>query len=40
MYGITYSANDGLLGGWAERIYLRPASRKQAEKAIRLLRAG
>jgi threonine dehydrogenase-like Zn-dependent dehydrogenase len=27
VYGITYSANDGLLGGWAERIYLRPGVR-------------
>jgi L-iditol 2-dehydrogenase len=24
VYGITYSANDGPLGGWAERIYLKP----------------
>lgn len=24
VYGITYSADDGLLGGWAERIYLKP----------------
>lgn len=24
VYGITYSANDGLLGGWSERIYLKP----------------
>jgi len=24
VYGITYSAHDGLLGGWAERIYLKP----------------
>jgi L-iditol 2-dehydrogenase len=24
VYGITDSANDGPLGGWAERIYLRP----------------
>lgn len=24
VYGITYSAHDGPLGGWAERIYLRP----------------
>ena len=24
VYGITYSANDGLLGGWSEQIYLRP----------------
>jgi threonine dehydrogenase-like Zn-dependent dehydrogenase len=24
VYGITYSANEGLLGGWAERIYLKP----------------
>jgi len=24
VYGITYSARDGLLGGWAERIYLKP----------------
>ncbi len=27
MYGITYSAHDGPLGGWAERIYLRPGVR-------------
>ena len=24
VYGITYSANEGLLGGWAEMIYLKP----------------
>ncbi len=24
VYGITYSANDGLLGGWSEHIYLKP----------------
>lgn len=24
VYGITYGANDGLLGGWAEKIYLKP----------------
>jgi L-iditol 2-dehydrogenase len=24
VYGITYSANEGALGGWAERIYLKP----------------
>jgi L-iditol 2-dehydrogenase len=24
VYGITYSAVDGLLGGWSERIYLKP----------------
>jgi L-iditol 2-dehydrogenase len=24
VYGITYSAHDGLLGGWSERIYLKP----------------
>ena len=24
VYGITYSANEGPLGGWAERIYLKP----------------
>jgi threonine dehydrogenase-like Zn-dependent dehydrogenase len=24
VYGITYSATEGLLGGWAERIYLKP----------------
>jgi L-iditol 2-dehydrogenase len=24
VYGITYSARDGLLGGWAERIWLKP----------------
>jgi L-iditol 2-dehydrogenase len=27
VYGITYSAHDGLLGGWAERIYLKPGVR-------------
>ncbi|UCF40708.1 MAG: zinc-binding dehydrogenase [Gemmatimonadota bacterium] len=27
VYGITYSAQDGPLGGWAERIYLRPGVR-------------
>lgn len=27
VYGITYSANDGLLGGWAENIYLKPGVR-------------
>jgi len=24
VYGITYSANEGLLGGWSEKIYLKP----------------
>jgi threonine dehydrogenase-like Zn-dependent dehydrogenase len=24
VYGITYSANDGLLGGWSQAIYLKP----------------
>jgi len=24
VYGITYSTNDGLLGGWSEKIYLKP----------------
>lgn len=24
VYGITYSASDGLLGGWSEKIYLKP----------------
>jgi threonine dehydrogenase-like Zn-dependent dehydrogenase len=24
VYGITYSANEGLLGGWAQNIYLKP----------------
>jgi L-iditol 2-dehydrogenase len=24
VYGITYSANQGLLGGWSERVYLKP----------------
>ncbi len=24
VYGITYGAKDGLLGGWSERIYLKP----------------
>jgi len=27
VYGITYSAHDGPLGGWAERIYLKPGVR-------------
>ena len=27
VYGITYGAEDGLLGGWSERIYLRPGVR-------------
>ena len=27
VYGITYSANDGPFGGWAERIYLQPGVR-------------
>src|SRR3954454_21181809 len=24
VYGITYSASDGLLGGWSEAIYMKP----------------
>ena len=27
VYGITYSATEGALGGWAERIYLKPGVR-------------
>ena len=27
VYGITYSAHEGPLGGWAERIYLKPGVR-------------
>jgi L-iditol 2-dehydrogenase len=27
VYGITYGAADGLLGGWAERIWIRPGVR-------------
>lgn len=27
VYGITYSADDGPLGGWSERIYLKPGVR-------------
>ena len=27
VYGITYGAEDGLLGGWAERIHLKPGVR-------------
>ncbi|MBE0594351.1 MAG: zinc-binding dehydrogenase [Gemmatimonadales bacterium] len=27
VYGITYSAHDGPLGGWADRIYLKPGVR-------------
>lgn len=24
VYGVTYSANEGLLGGWSQKIYLKP----------------
>ncbi len=27
VYGITYGADDGLAGGWAEAVYLRPGTR-------------
>jgi threonine dehydrogenase-like Zn-dependent dehydrogenase len=27
VYGITYGLNDGLCGGWAEEIYLKPGTR-------------
>jgi L-iditol 2-dehydrogenase len=27
VYGITYGAGDGLSGGWAERMYLKPGTR-------------
>jgi len=27
VYGITYGAEDGLSGGWAERMYLKPGTR-------------
>lgn len=27
VYGITYGAADGLAGGWAQRVYLRPGTR-------------
>lgn len=27
VYGITYGADEGLLGGWSERIYLKPGVR-------------
>lgn len=27
VYGITYGMNDGLCGGWAEQIYLKPGTR-------------
>ena len=27
VYGITYGARDGLCGGWAEKVYLRPGTR-------------
>lgn len=27
VYGITYGLNDGLCGGWAEQIYLKPGTR-------------
>ena len=32
VYGITYGADEGLLGGWSERIYLKPGV-----KIVRLL---
>ena len=32
VYGITYSANEGLLGGWSEYIYLKPG--------VKILRLG
>lgn len=31
VYGITYGTDDGLLGGWSERVYLKPGT-----KVIRL----
>lgn len=27
VYGITYGASDGLAGGWAEKLYLKPGTR-------------
>ena len=27
VYGITFGADDGLLGGWSERIYLKPGTK-------------
>src|SRR5260370_25760352 len=27
VYGITYGLDDGLCGGWAEQIYLKPGTR-------------
>jgi len=27
VYGVTYSAKDGLLGGWSQKIYLKPGVR-------------
>jgi threonine dehydrogenase-like Zn-dependent dehydrogenase len=27
VYGITYGADDGLAGGWAEKVYLKPGTR-------------
>jgi len=27
VYGVTYGLNDGLCGGWAENIYLKPGTR-------------
>src|SRR5690606_3420437 len=27
VYGITYGADDGLAGGWAEKLYLKPGTR-------------
>ncbi|NIP82785.1 MAG: alcohol dehydrogenase catalytic domain-containing protein, partial [Gemmatimonadetes bacterium] len=27
VYGITYGVEDGLAGGWAERIHLKPGTK-------------
>lgn len=43
VYGITYGAIDGLAGGWAEKLYLKPDTRLiplDGVDPLRFLRAG
>ena len=43
VYGITYSSNEGLLGGWSQMIYLKPGVKiikLNSEQDARLFMAG
>ncbi|MEM8678140.1 MAG: zinc-binding dehydrogenase [Planctomycetota bacterium] len=44
VYGITYSAEDGLLGGWSEQVYLKPGVKSiilpETVTPTRLIAAG